>query len=668
MHPLAVILAPTRELASQIHFECRKLCFQSNLRALVLYGGSDIRQQLCELSFGCDIIVATPGRLIDIIDRGIVNLSQVRCLILDEADRMLDMGYVSFFVYELFFTSVEINHKFSCHFSFEPQIREIVQLRNMPPRDDRQTYMFSATFKPEIQKLAAEFLREYVWVGVGRVGSTVENIRQVIKLSSADVYDKLRLTLEAVHETSGQTLIFVQKKRTASWLCETLRYQHNLRVDEIHSDKSQGQREASLRRFRDGHIRILVGTDVAARGLDIVDVGHVIQFDLPFTPDEFDTYIHRMGRTGRAGHTGLATSFFVPGTINGEGNGRVAPLIMQLLEENNQDIPDWFKEVHDKQVQTGRKGKKSGHNKFGSRDIRVPHGERMNMQFVGGGRGQHHQGAYMRHGHRGPRQDYHGSEYSHQHQLYSHQQPLHPQQIQQHFYVPQHSFGMPLHPTMESQVAQVNGYHPQITGESGYGSHPHFFIPPPPNVTGAPSSIPDGQQVFPGQQQDQGAPQHQGHQQLVHDQSDQTNSSQHQVQQVMSLNSPAPDEKAGNDSDDLSPGNSHKTKRPPRLDTHQGYLPSSHGVNMTPGSYGAMPIHFMPPSPSPGNYPAPSPHFLMPPSNTTGYNCSPRTYNPSITSPSHIMRVDASQMRVDAPMFVPENQGEPSRRNQPGNR
>jgi hypothetical protein len=248
--------------------------------------------------------------MIDIIDRGIISLSEVKCLILDEADRMLDMG-------------------------FEPQIREIVQFRDMPGKEDRQTLMFSATFKPDIQKLASEFLVEYVWIGVGRVGSTVENIKQSIVLSTPDSNVKLQLTVDAINSVPGRTLIFVQMKRTAAWLSDVLRNEYQIRVDDIHSDKSQVQREASLRRFRDGQVRVLVGTDVAARGLDIPDVSHVIQYDLPHTPDEFDSYVHRVGRTGRAGHVGQATSLFVPGTDAG-GNSRIAPLILRLLEETEQ--------------------------------------------------------------------------------------------------------------------------------------------------------------------------------------------------------------------------------------------------------------------------------------------------------------------------------------------
>jgi superfamily II DNA/RNA helicase len=503
-------------------------------------------------------------------------------------------------------------------------------MRNMPPRDDRQTLMFSATFKPDIQKLAAEFLREYVWVGVGRVGSTVENIKQVILQSSSDLYDKLNLTLEAIKQTKGQTLVFVQKKRTASWLRQTLRYQYQLLVDEIHSDKSQGQRESSLRRFRDGQTKILVGTDVAARGLDIANIGHVIQFDLPFSSDEFDTYIHRMGRTGRAGHSGLATSLFVPGTVSGEGNGRIAPLIMQLLEENNQEIPDWFREVHDKQLVTGKRGGKKGGNKFGSQDVRVPHGQKQNTQYVGGGnrghRQQHQQGGgYMRGGvpaqmHQGYLEHGQGHGQYHQPQYHMQQQ----QYPQQRAYVPQQGYGMHgVPPHMEH-----GGYHPQMMAQMGY----------PPNASNYP---PNGQGVPP-------PPEGNGQMQYPSKGQEQDKISQNQSAGESSSQQP-PDQST--DTGGESPGSTHKTKRPPSLDVPQNYPPQGMNMNMTPGSYG-MPVHFMPPSPSPNGYPAPSPHFMMPPT-PSGYNYSPRTYNPSITSPSHVMRVDASQMRVEAPSFVP---------------
>ena len=462
--------------------------------------------------------------------------------------------------------------------------------RNMPPREERQTLMFSATFKSEIQKLASEFLREYVWIGVGRVGSTVENIEQVVKLASADLNVKLRLTLESIQETPGQTLVFVQKKRTASWLCEILRHQFKLRVDEIHSDKSQGQREASLRRFRDGQIRILVGTDVAARGLDIANVEHVIQFDLPFTPDEFDAYIHRMGRTGRAGHSGKATSLFVPGVVNGEGNGRVAALIMQLLEENEQEVPEWFKEVLENQQRMGKKGKKGG-NKFGSRDVRVPQGQKQSLQYIQTNTAPPH-GSHS----------FHHSSYGNQNASYAYSDPQ------------QHAFGSGV--SYDQHHVPLNMY-PEPA--HGYGMNtPSFALPPYGVANGCYPAAPELH--------------------MAHSSGSHSSLSSHPVASERDMGS-------------CQQPSHLQSKRPPSLNvSHQPFVQGSSAS--TPVGY-SMPVHFMPPTPSPGPYP-PSPHFMMPPAASGGYHHSPRTHQqPAINSPSYAMRVDTTQMRVDAPAFVP---------------
>ena len=229
--PRCVVMAPTRELASQINVEAEKLCSRSGLRAVVVYGGADQRKQIRDLAFGVDIIVATPGRLTDFVERQIVSLSNVSFLVLDEADRMLDMG-------------------------FEPQIRRIVLQADMPSKEHRQTLLFSATFAPEIQKLAAAFLRQYIWIAVGRVGSTVENIEQRLVKASNDKRHKLQLVVQALTQASGRTLVFVQKKRTATWLKKQLRKggpdDGNLdeqfepvMAEDIHGDRSQSQREAA---------------------------------------------------------------------------------------------------------------------------------------------------------------------------------------------------------------------------------------------------------------------------------------------------------------------------------------------------------------------------------------------------------------------------------------
>lgn len=206
----------------------------------------------------------------------------------------------------------------------------------MPKRENRQTFMFSATFPPEIQTLAREFLRDYVWIGVGRVGSTVENIKQNLLQASANPNEKIKLLINAISEVEGRTLIFVQKKMTATWLAQCLSVGYGISVDEIHGDRSQSQREQALKNFREGYTRILVATDVAARGIDVPAVTHVIQFDMPQSAEDFDVYVHRIGRTGRAGKSGIATSLYVPGKEVGEGNGKIAGLLHRLLKENKQ--------------------------------------------------------------------------------------------------------------------------------------------------------------------------------------------------------------------------------------------------------------------------------------------------------------------------------------------
>ena len=265
---------------------------------------------------------------------------------------------------------------------FEPQIRRIVAEYDMPPKEVRQTFMFSATFPDEIQSLAREFLREYAWIGVGRVGSTVENIEQRLVEATSDPHMKLQLLMQALSTVEGRTLVFVQKKRTAAWVCNCLQHQ-GIKAEEIHGDRSQSQREHALNRFRQGSIQVLVATDVAARGLDVPEVMHVVQFDMPISPDDFDSYVHRIGRTGRAGKSGVATSFFVPGRETGEGNGKIAPMILRLLQENNQAIPDWFQHSEDSMGGIGRRtgynprhggGGGGGYNnsnvRFGGRDVR----------------------------------------------------------------------------------------------------------------------------------------------------------------------------------------------------------------------------------------------------------------------------------------------------------
>ncbi|KJA13718.1 hypothetical protein HYPSUDRAFT_209302 [Hypholoma sublateritium FD-334 SS-4] len=311
-YPTALILAPTRELVSQIHEEARKFAYRSWVRPAVVYGGADINQQLRLIERGCDLLSATPGRLVDLIERGRISLANIKYLVLDEADRMLDMG-------------------------FEPQIRRIVQGEDMPGVTERQTLMFSATFPRDIQMLAKDFLKDYVFLSVGRVGSTSENITQ--KIEYVEDNDKRSVLLDILasqnKEDLGLTLVFVETKRMADMLSDFL-MGNNLPATSIHGDRTQRERELALQTFRTGRTPIMVATAVAARGLDIPNVTHVVNYDLP---SDIDDYVHRIGRTGRAGNTGVSTAFF------NRGNKNIVKDLVELLREANQEIPGWLETV-----------------------------------------------------------------------------------------------------------------------------------------------------------------------------------------------------------------------------------------------------------------------------------------------------------------------------------
>ncbi|XP_068968080.1 putative ATP-dependent RNA helicase Pl10 [Bombus flavifrons] len=344
--PLGLVLAPTRELATQIYDEARKFAYRSRMRPAVVYGGSNIVDQMRELDRGCHLLVATPGRLVDMLGRGKIGLHNCRYLVLDEADRMLDMG-------------------------FEPQIRRIVQEDTMPPTGERQTLMFSATFPKEIQMLARDFLSNYIFLAVGRVGSTSENITQ--KIVWVEEHDKRSYLLDLLQagnysDSSAEslTLVFVETKKGADMLEEYLHHM-GYPVTSIHGDRTQREREEALRRFRAGKAPILVATAVAARGLDIPHVKHVINFDLPGDVEE---YVHRIGRTGRMGNLGLATSFFNSKNIN------LVRDLVSLLIEANQELPPWLDDMFSEARYSGGGSRRAGSTKgrfsggFGARDYR----------------------------------------------------------------------------------------------------------------------------------------------------------------------------------------------------------------------------------------------------------------------------------------------------------
>jgi len=337
-YPVTLLLAPTRELASQIADEGKKFIYRTGLRCVCVYGGVEMRLNCIELDKGVDILVATPGRLEDLLQRSKVSLGTVETLIFDEADRMLDMG-------------------------FEPHIRDIVEKYDMPSiREGRQTVMFSATFPNQIQQLASDFLDDYIFLAVGRVGSTHEFIKQEMRYCEENQkWDLInRLLNEQTEE--GMTIIFVETKRRADDLLAHLN-SRNIPTCAIHGDRTQSEREAALSDFKTGVRPVMVATDVASRGLDIPNVNLVVNFDLP---NSIDDYVHRIGRTGRAGNKGRAISF-----VN-DNNRSVLRELWAILEEAKQDIPSWFEDMTQRaasQPMRGGKGEKGTKNP--TRDARA---------------------------------------------------------------------------------------------------------------------------------------------------------------------------------------------------------------------------------------------------------------------------------------------------------
>jgi superfamily II DNA/RNA helicase len=273
--PQALVLAPTRELAAQIVAELATLAKARGLKTVAVYGGVGMRPQIAAVS-RADILVATPGRLEDLIGRGAVSLERVHVLVLDEADRMLDMG-------------------------FRPAVDRIVA--RTP--SDRQTLFFSATLEGAAGKVAARYTREarsHTHSEPERAEAKVEHRFLPVDSQGAKVH---RLVEHLAEEDAGRSLVFVRTKRGADRLVKRLRG-HNVDAVAMHGDKSQRQRERALSRFEKGEVMTLIATDVAARGIDIPDVAHVINYDFP---EDHEAYVHRVGRTGRAGRAGTGISF-----------------------------------------------------------------------------------------------------------------------------------------------------------------------------------------------------------------------------------------------------------------------------------------------------------------------------------------------------------------------
>jgi len=277
-----LILAPTRELALQIQKNYRELNHVKANRSVLVMGGANIRTQTAELRARATIVIATPGRLLDLDQRGVIDLSQIEVLVLDEADRMLDMGFL-------------------------PAIRKVLAL--LPTK--RQTLLFSATMSQSIESLAHSTMNKPTLVEVNRRGRAAQMVEQTAYAVSLENKTALLLDLlerENARESLERVLIFTRTRRGTERLSHILKAR-NHSVNRIHADRTQPQREAALQGFRDGETRVLVATDIAARGLDVDAVSHVINYDVPDVPED---YVHRVGRTGRAGKHGKAITIVTP--------------------------------------------------------------------------------------------------------------------------------------------------------------------------------------------------------------------------------------------------------------------------------------------------------------------------------------------------------------------
>jgi ATP-dependent RNA helicase RhlE len=273
-----LVLAPTRELATQIEKNYRELNPAKHNRSVTLIGGANIRTQITDLHRRPAVLIATPGRLLDLTERGAADLSTVEVLVLDEADRMLDMGFL-------------------------PAIRRVLSM--VPAK--RQTLLFSATMSSEIEKLARTTMKSPKFIEVNTRGQAPTLVKQTAYPVAQESKTALLLDL-LERERFERVLVFTRTRRGAERLSHILEARDHS-VNRIHADRTQPQREAALRGFRDGRTRVLVATDIAARGIDVDAVSHVINYDVPAAPED---YVHRIGRTGRAGNQGRAITIVTP--------------------------------------------------------------------------------------------------------------------------------------------------------------------------------------------------------------------------------------------------------------------------------------------------------------------------------------------------------------------
>lgn len=308
--PECLVLAPTRELVQQIQKDFVKLCRGTSIACNYIVGGHAVKPQLERILGGTNVLVATPGRLNDFVGKNKIDLSSLKFLVLDEADRMLDMGFKG--------------------------ILDGMQDK-LADKDERTTLMFSATFEAEVQELGKEMLKEdYLFIAIGIVGGACSTVAQtIICCEKKEKFDRLKEILEPAKENSERTLIFVETKRQTDYLASKL-CQLEYPATSIHGDRDQRLREQALADFKSGQAPILIATNVAARGIDIPNVKHVVNYELP---KEIGEYVHRIGRTGRCGNRGKATSFFDP---ESDVDSTVKPALVKILSDAQQEVPDFL--------------------------------------------------------------------------------------------------------------------------------------------------------------------------------------------------------------------------------------------------------------------------------------------------------------------------------------
>ena len=310
-----LILVPTRELAEQIFKEARKVCYKTGIIVSRCYGGVKLDNQIRELKQGSDIVIGTPGRIIELIEKRFLYLKLIQYLVIDESDRMLDMG-------------------------FEHQMNDIVFNSQMPDKNNRVNYMFSATIPKNVIEISKKFMRDECYLISNKNNfdkneyNTNENVEQ--KIYYVEDNDKIGKLHEIFQKIQGNAIIFLETKKSVDNL-ENFLSKRNYNVLAIHGDKPQIQRQEAIRLFSNGEVPILIATDVASRGLDFPNVSYVFNFDMP---KNIEDYIHRIGRTGRVGNKGMAISFY------NDKNKVIAEDLVKEMIKAKQEIPDFLQKFN----------------------------------------------------------------------------------------------------------------------------------------------------------------------------------------------------------------------------------------------------------------------------------------------------------------------------------